>query len=212
MSVITVRAAQLGFSEKDVTSALATSLAGTGQTAPNFRGAIGVTADSVEGVDIAVPVYQFAETHYQPDSVITPTYKGTLFSLTGRTNNGAFKGFAAGEVLFLGAAGSKRGLDPVVEKTPFFPQGRIDLQGRELGRIVLRRQKPPGLPSVRPQHRCCGGGHHHAQNRQTEPQPSHRRKTAPFAAFKMVCQFCDTTAPTKEGLSGDDKIVSNLQE
>jgi len=31
-----VRAAQLGFSEKDVTSALATSLAGTGQTAPNF--------------------------------------------------------------------------------------------------------------------------------------------------------------------------------
>jgi multidrug efflux pump subunit AcrB len=31
-----VRAAQLGFSEKDVTNALATSLAGTGQTAPNF--------------------------------------------------------------------------------------------------------------------------------------------------------------------------------
>jgi multidrug efflux pump subunit AcrB len=31
-----VRAAQLGFSEKDVTNALATALAGTGQTAPNF--------------------------------------------------------------------------------------------------------------------------------------------------------------------------------
>jgi uncharacterized Zn-finger protein len=28
----------------------------------------------------------------------------------------------------------------------------------------------------------------------------------------MVCQFPDTTAPTKEGLSGDDKIVSNLHE
>ncbi|MBK8915051.1 MAG: hypothetical protein IPM64_10715 [Phycisphaerales bacterium] len=86
------------------------SYAPAGQTAPDFRGAIGVTADSVEGVDIAVPVYQFAETHYKPDSLITPTYKGTLFALTGRTNNGAFKGFAAGEVLFLGAAGSKRGL------------------------------------------------------------------------------------------------------
>ena len=31
-----MRAAQLGLSEKDVTNALATSLAGTGQTAPNF--------------------------------------------------------------------------------------------------------------------------------------------------------------------------------
>jgi hypothetical protein len=30
--------------------------------------------------------------------------------------------------------------------------------------------------------------------------------------IKMVCQFPDTTSPTKEGLSGDDKIVSNLHE
>jgi hypothetical protein len=86
------------------------SYAAPGLTAPNFRGAIGVTDDSVEGVDITVPVYQFAETHYKPDSLITLAYKATLFSLTGRTNSGAFKGFAAGEVLFLGAAGSKRGL------------------------------------------------------------------------------------------------------
>lgn len=78
-----------------------------GKTPPNFQGAIGVTADSVEGVDITVPVYQFAETHYKPDSQITPTYKGSLFSLTGRVNSAAFKHFAAGEVLFLGAAGSE---------------------------------------------------------------------------------------------------------
>jgi len=32
-----------------------------------------------------------------------------LFILTGRVNQAAFKGFAAGEVLFLGASGSKRG-------------------------------------------------------------------------------------------------------
>jgi hypothetical protein len=37
-------------------------------------------------------------------------------------------------------------------------------------------------------------------------------KTGPFASHQMVCQFLDTTAPTKEGLSGDDKIVSNLHE
>ena len=30
--------------------------------------------------------------------------------------------------------------------------------------------------------------------------------------LKVVCRFCDTTAPTKEGLLWDDKIVSNLHE
>lgn len=32
-----------------------------------------------------------------------------LFYLTGRVNHAPFKGFAAGEVLFLGASGSQRG-------------------------------------------------------------------------------------------------------
>jgi hypothetical protein len=80
-----------------------------GKTAPDCKGAIGVTPDGVEGVDITVPVYQFSETHYLPDSLVTPTYKATLFALTGRVNDGTFKGFAAGECLFLGATGSKRG-------------------------------------------------------------------------------------------------------
>lgn len=80
-----------------------------GQSAPNFKGAIGVTADSVEGVDITVPVYQFSETHYLDDALVTPAYKGTLFALTGKVNGGPFKGFAQGECLFLGASGQKRG-------------------------------------------------------------------------------------------------------
>lgn len=80
-----------------------------GQVPPNFKGAIGVTADSVEGVDITVPVYQFFETHYIDDAYVTPAYKGTLFALTGRVNSTPFKGFAPGECLFLGASGSKRG-------------------------------------------------------------------------------------------------------
>lgn len=83
----------------------------SGKTAPNFGGAIGVTNDNVEGVDITVPVYSFSETHYLPDEVVTPAYKATLFFLTGRVNNDVWKGFQAGEVLFLGASGSKRGGD-----------------------------------------------------------------------------------------------------
>jgi len=81
----------------------------SGETPPDFQGAIGVTDNGVEGVDVTVPVYHFSETHYLDDAVVTPAYKGTLFSLTGKVNSASFKGLAAGECLFLGAAGSKRG-------------------------------------------------------------------------------------------------------
>jgi hypothetical protein len=80
-----------------------------GATAPDFQGAIGVTADSVEGVDIVVPVYQFTETHVFADAAVTDIFKTTLMFMTGRVNSDAFRGFAAGSVLFLGAAGSRRG-------------------------------------------------------------------------------------------------------
>ena len=76
---------------------------------PNFHGAIGATQDSIEGVDITVPIYNFSETHYIDAAFVTGAYKAALFYLTGTVNNGPFRGFAAGEVLFLGAAGSVRG-------------------------------------------------------------------------------------------------------
>ena len=81
-------------------------------TAPDFQGAIGVTQDAVKGVDITVPIYQFTETHYLPAAAVTNSYKGALFSLTGKVNSGGFRGFAAGEVLFLGATGAHRGTGP----------------------------------------------------------------------------------------------------
>lgn len=82
-----------------------------GKIAPNFKGAIGVTDENVEGVDITVPACSFAETHYLPTALVTLAYRVTLFRLTGRVNNAPFKGCAAGECLFLGATGSKRGAD-----------------------------------------------------------------------------------------------------
>jgi len=80
--------------------------------APDFRGAIGVTSEGIDGVDITVPIYTFTETHYLSPEVVTTAYKGTLFHLTGCVNNGSFKGLAAGECLFLGATGARRGTDP----------------------------------------------------------------------------------------------------
>jgi hypothetical protein len=85
--------------------------AAPGFIAPHFQGAIGVTDDRVEGTDITVPVFNFTETHYILNDLVTPAYKLTLFNLTGKVNGGSFKGFAKGEVLFLGASGSKRGID-----------------------------------------------------------------------------------------------------
>ncbi|MEZ6057203.1 MAG: hypothetical protein R3C01_10915 [Planctomycetaceae bacterium] len=78
------------------------------EVAPDFGGAIGVTPDGVEGVDIQVPVYQFSETHYLPPELVTAQYKGLLFSLTGAVCSEPFRGFQPGEVLFLGASGSVR--------------------------------------------------------------------------------------------------------
>lgn len=93
-----------------ITQSLATvgTYAAPGSDAPNFGGGIGVTANGVEGVDITVPVYTFAETHYLSTGTVTTGYKGTLFNLTGKVNSSGFKGLDAGECLFLGASGSRR--------------------------------------------------------------------------------------------------------
>jgi hypothetical protein len=80
-----------------------------GRTAPDFGGAIGVTRDSVQGVDITSPAFSFSETHYLDVALITPAYKLTLFGLTGAVNLDTFRGFAPGECLFLGASGAIRG-------------------------------------------------------------------------------------------------------
>ena len=102
-----------GGGTQHITQSLATvqAKAPPGKVAPNFQGAIGVTHDNVEGVDITVPVYNFTETHYFDDLLVTGAYKAALFFLTGKVNVAAFRGFAPGEVLFLGASGSKRGRD-----------------------------------------------------------------------------------------------------
>jgi len=49
-----------------------------GFAAPDFRGAIGVTHEDVEGVDITVPVYNFSETHYIDDALVEDAVAKTL--------------------------------------------------------------------------------------------------------------------------------------
>ena len=56
-----------------------------------------------------IPIYSFSETHYIDVDSLTGGYKAALFRLTGKVNDGVFRGFQAGEVLFQGASGSQRG-------------------------------------------------------------------------------------------------------
>lgn len=79
-------------------------------TAPDFSGAIEVDNEgNVNGVDIAMPVMNFSETHYFSPGRVSTSYKKRVADVTGCVNSGNFKGYAAGEVLFLGASGSRRG-------------------------------------------------------------------------------------------------------
>lgn len=71
---------------------------------------IGVNGDAVEGVDIYVPKVAYREIHER--TTLTKGYRRTLSELTAKVNDAPFKGWNAGEVLFLGATARRRGADP----------------------------------------------------------------------------------------------------
>lgn len=71
--------------------------------------AINFDGESVNGVDITIPQYQWSETFWFSPDLVTETYKQTLAYLTGKVNIASFRGYAAGEVLFLGASGTRQG-------------------------------------------------------------------------------------------------------
>lgn len=77
-----------------------------GGNAPFQFGAIGVDDDRVNGVDIAVPALKWTEQYDIPSSYVTSAYIRTVARISATLNNAAFRGFAKGEVLFLGATGS----------------------------------------------------------------------------------------------------------
>ena len=77
--------------------------------APDFGGAIEVDNEgNVNGVDVTMPVLNFTETHVMAGSRVSTSYRKTIAALTGTVNRSSFRGFSAGEVLFLGASGTKR--------------------------------------------------------------------------------------------------------
>ncbi len=78
---------------------------------PDYQGAIGVTDDGVEGVEITLPRMGLVLTRYYPPSFFNNDFQELLRSLTGTINDADFGPYLTGEVLFLGATGTQRGLE-----------------------------------------------------------------------------------------------------
>lgn len=75
-------------------------------TAPNFKGMIGVHDDQVDGVDITIPALKMSYAFKHPLGVMSEAKAKYLSSITGMVSSVLWHGFAAGEILFLGATGS----------------------------------------------------------------------------------------------------------
>ncbi len=96
-----------------------------GKTAPDFKGAVGVTADSVEGVDVVTPAFNFTLRVKLPIESWNPTYVTNMRALTGKVNStgfyvrihGATYTFPAGELLFLGGSGDESTASEFIELT-----------------------------------------------------------------------------------------------
>jgi hypothetical protein len=89
-----------------VTGADKAAYAAGGATPTSMGGAIGVDDNGVNGVDIVDPALQWQESYDVPSSYVTSAYIRNLAIVTGTVNTASFRGFAAGEVLFVGATGS----------------------------------------------------------------------------------------------------------
>ncbi len=72
-----------------------------------FGGLINATPDGVEGTEIVIPALRLTWTFSHPRGDITVARVKALAAATGTTNSGSFRGFAAGELLFVGASGNE---------------------------------------------------------------------------------------------------------
>lgn len=99
------RSFETGGATTHITQALSETKYGDG---PDMNNAIGVSGDGVAGVDIVIPQLNWTETYDVPSRYVSNAYVAAVHSLTGTVNSSPFRGFAAGEVLFLGCSGSQQ--------------------------------------------------------------------------------------------------------
>lgn len=92
-------------STQRITQSLET-VASAGAVATKLAGAIGYDGENVQGVDIVTPQLTFSVSIEMEDA--DKPSLSTLYQATGTVNNATWRGFAAGEVLFLGVRGTRK--------------------------------------------------------------------------------------------------------
>lgn len=89
-----------------------------GANAPDFEGAINVSGQSVNGIDIVVPNLRYSETWIMPVPVaMNESYIEAVYTRTGTVNQNKFRAFKPGEALFMGARAQWQGDQPYVPVT-----------------------------------------------------------------------------------------------
>lgn len=92
---------------KQYTAKTTTSYAATGDTAPDFKGAINVNAEGeVDGVESVVPSLTITVTQRMEGASLTPAYALVVAGLIGHYNNNLFGGFPAGTLQLTAGDGS----------------------------------------------------------------------------------------------------------
>jgi hypothetical protein len=113
-----------------------TSYAVAGYTAPTDLEKV-ILADRdrrVQGVDVPTPSLKLTISYRLPGATITLAYIKALAGCVGKTNDKAYGGFEAGELLFLGATGrSGSATDPIVD---FHFLASVNVTGMTLGDIT----------------------------------------------------------------------------
>jgi hypothetical protein len=85
-------------------------------SAISYNGAIDYDGENVNGCEIIVPKTQFSQTKIWPSTVTFQTLLTQVSTVAAApVNTDAFYGFEPGEVLFLGASGSRRGVSETSE-------------------------------------------------------------------------------------------------
>jgi len=101
---------EIGGGTQNVKQGLAATVGyAEGGATPAFSHGINFDGENINGVDVVTTQFQWSETFWFSPGAVTTAYKQTLSAVVGTVNNATFRDFPAGEVLFLGATGTKQG-------------------------------------------------------------------------------------------------------
>lgn len=107
--------------------------------APNHQGAIGVTADgSIEGCDWYGPKFEWSEKHVLQYAGASAAWAlaTNLSQFAGCLNQAAFRGFSAGNVLFIGGSGGRSTTRPGLFDLTVRFRGQLDATNLTIGDIT----------------------------------------------------------------------------